>query len=98
MLDLIERFDALYDKLPHHILAETKILPRWLEKKEEYSFWERNNLWILQQALVNGGQHTTLIALWNGKSGDGPGGTKHMVSETRKHGGKTEIIDIERLG
>lgn len=94
----VERFDALYDKLTRHVLAETKALPQWLEKVENYTFWERNNLWMLQHALVNGGIHVTLIALWNGESGSGPGGTAHMVEATKNRGGKTEIIDIDTLG
>ena len=95
--DWVERFDALYNKLPRHVLAQTKTLPRWLARHTDYDFWERNNLWMLQNALVNGGQHISLMALWNGKSGDGPGGTRHMVEETRKQGGKTEIIDINQI-
>jgi hypothetical protein len=30
-------------------------------------------------ALALGGTNTTLIALWDRKGGDGPGGTQHMV-------------------
>jgi hypothetical protein len=95
--DWIERFDALFGKLPHHIMAEAKALPRWLERKAGYNFWERNNLWMLQNALVGGGLNVTLVALWNGQSGDGPGGTRHLVAETRKQGGKTEVIDINLI-
>ncbi len=94
----VERFDALYEKLPRRILADTKELPRWLSKRPDYSFWERNNLWMLQNALVGGGHRATLIALWNGQSGDGPGGTRHMVAETLRQGGKTVVIDINQIG
>ena len=37
------------------------------------------NLWMLQTALDGGGAHMTLIALWDGKGGDGSGGTQHMT-------------------
>lgn len=94
----IERFDQLYNRLTRHILATTKELPVWLRKKEdEYSIWERNNLWELNSALVNGGINMTLIALWDGKGGDGPGGTAHMVQEAKKRGAKVVIIDINTL-
>lgn len=90
----IERFDALYQKLPHHMLCDTKELPAWLQKKKDYTIWERNNLWELNNGLVNGGMHMTLIALWDGKGGDGAGGTEHMVKEAKEKGAKTIIIDM----
>lgn len=93
----VDRFDALYNKLPRKQLAETQELPKWLRGHTEYSFWERNNNWMLQQALSNGGGNITLIALWDGKSGNGPGGTKHLVLETQKLGGRTEIIDMNSI-
>jgi tetratricopeptide (TPR) repeat protein len=93
----VERFDTLYSKLPRKELAESNQLPNWLKNVKEYSFWERNNNWMLQNALANGGENLTLIALWDGKSGDGPGGTRHLVTEARKQGGKTEVIDINLI-
>ncbi len=37
------------------------------------------------------------ICLWDGESGDGPGGTKHMHDEVLKHAGKVYVIDIKTL-
>lgn len=93
----VDRFDALFNRLSRKQLAETKELPKWLRGHTDYNFWERNNNWMLQQALSNGGGNITLIALWDGKSGNGPGGTKHLVLETQKQGGRTEIIDINSI-
>ncbi|MEJ7766630.1 MAG: tetratricopeptide repeat-containing protein [Chitinophagaceae bacterium] len=90
----IERFDRLFQTLPWQILSQTKDLPGWLKKKENYSIWERNNLWMLNQALDNGGIHMSMIALWNKKGGDGPGGTEHMVKEASERGARTLEIDI----
>ena len=39
----------------------------------------------------------TLIALWAGKGGDGPGGTEHMVKEAKEKGAKTVIISMQSL-
>ena len=39
----------------------------------------------------------TLIALWDGKGGDGPGGTAHMVKEAQERGSKTIVLDIKNL-
>lgn len=92
-----ERFDALYKKLRHYTLCNTKQLPAWLQKKKDYNIWERNNLWLLNSALVNGGLNMTLIALWDRKGGDGPGGTQHMVQEAKARGAKTIVIDVTTL-
>jgi hypothetical protein len=93
----VERFNSLYNKLPHQILAQTKDLSNWLQQKKNYSIWERNNLWELTSALTNGGMHMTLIALWDGKGGDGPGGTEHMVKEATARGAKVVPIDITTI-
>lgn len=93
----VDRFDELYQKLPRRILAKTKELPKWLQAKPGYSIWERNNLWMLNSALVCGGINTTMVALWDGKGGDGAGGTQHMVKEAKARGAKTIIIDVAQL-
>lgn len=93
----IEKFDHLYTHLEKRLLAKTKALPKWLQKKPGYTIWERNNVWMLNSALVNSGLHMTLTALWDGKGGDGPGGTQHMVNRARERGAKTIIIDVKEL-
>lgn len=92
--DWVDRFDKLYKKLSKHILSQTRDLPKWLQKKDNYTIWERNNLWELNSALINGGINMTFVALWDGKGGDGPGGTSDMVKEARAKGAKTVIIAI----
>lgn len=89
----IDRFDKLYKSLPTHILSQVKDLPKWLQKKKDYTLWERNNLWELNCALTEGGINMTLIALWDGKGGDGPGGTADMVKEAKAKGAKTILIN-----
>ena len=88
----VERFDELYKKLPQKLLSQTKELPHWLQKKPNYTIWERNNLWMLHNALVCGGAHMSLIAFWDGKGGDAPGGTEHMVQEAQARGAKIMVI------
>lgn len=39
----------------------------------------------------------TIIALWDGKAGDGPGGTGEHVEAVRRIGGKADIIDAAIL-
>ncbi len=95
--DWVDRFNALYSKLPWQVLAQKKELPDWLKSKEHFTIWERNNLWMLYKALENGGLNMSLIALWNGKGGDGQGGTSHMVREAKSRGAKTIVINIEEI-
>ena len=59
--------------------------------------YERNNRWMLEVASRFGGDKVDFVCLWNGESGDGPGGTRHMMEEVRKSGGRTIWLDTRRL-
>ena len=89
------RFYDLTRKLPVRVLAESKELPIWLRSKPQYSIWQRNNLWMLHNALALAGRNLTLMALWDGQGGDGPGGTEDMVRQVEKSGARTMIIDTK---
>ena len=96
----VERFDRLWGTLPSMVLGNSQgslELPRWLRPARDYSVWERNNRWTLANALVYGAQKVTLIALWNGEPGDGPGGTKDMVETAKKRGAKVVLLDAKPL-
>lgn len=86
-----DRFEQLTANHPIHILQLGK------GGGYENSIWEQANLWMLDEALKDGGQNMTLIALWDGKGGDGEGGTEHMVQISREAGAKTVIIDTKKL-
>jgi hypothetical protein len=49
------------------------------------NIWSRANLWMVEEALSLAPQRT-LLALWDGKGGDGPGGTEHLVSVAASYG------------
>ena len=83
------RFDHLTASLPVHILPGAT--------GGDDSIWERTNLWMLDKALKDGGDQMTLIALWDGKSGDGEGGTEHLLRMAKDASAKTLIIDINTL-
>ncbi len=97
----IDRFNNLYEKrTPEQrpVLAENEEQPAWLrEKGENYSIWIRNNLWMLNNALVYGGKNVTLFALWDRKKGDGEGGTEDMVKKAESAGAKSIILDTNKL-
>jgi tetratricopeptide (TPR) repeat protein len=97
--DWVLRFNTLHDARPPVVLSRSAELPRWLREKEGYNIWQRSNLWILSNALdeARGGSHLTLIALWNGKTGDAAGGTEDMVLQAQKRGARTIILPTEKL-
>jgi hypothetical protein len=59
--------------------------------------YERNNLWQLYTALSMGPEKVRFICLWDGKGGDGPGGTKHMYDTVLEHSGRAYVLDTTKL-
>jgi hypothetical protein len=51
----------------------------------------------LKHTLASTDQDSTLIALWNGKTGDGPGGTADLVDQAGQRGAKVVILDTKEL-
>jgi hypothetical protein len=95
--DWVARFDRLHERLPTRVLGEGLEVPDWLAAKSGYSVWQRNNLWLLHNALVQGPSRVSFLALWNGAAGDGPGGTAHMVATARARGGRAVVLDARAL-
>ena len=95
--DWVTRFDKLYAKLPRRELGRSAELPRWLQNKPDYNIWQRNNLWTLYNAMARGSQYVTLIALWDGGTGDGPGGTEDMVNRANASGAAPVILPTKKI-
>lgn len=82
----VVRFHALVERLGAEgmrVLNESVLLPEWLTggaetEGAEVNVWARTNLWMVNEA-IGIAPHRTLLALWDGKAGDGPGGTEHLV-------------------
>jgi hypothetical protein len=78
-------------------------LPAWLRSKDEYTIWQRNNLWMLFNALNEArasktvDPNITLIALWDGAGGDGAGGTADLVQKVKDEGAQTVILETKKL-
>lgn len=85
------RFDRLTKKLPVHILPVEK------SKNSKNNIWAVMNLWMLDHALEFEGKNMTLLALWDGKGGDGNGGTEHMINAAKDKGAKINIININKI-
>jgi hypothetical protein len=61
------------------------------------NIWQRANLWMIEQALALAPEQT-LLALWDAKSGDGPGGTEHLVQAAPRFGVRiAPPIQIQKL-
>jgi hypothetical protein len=89
--DWIARYRRLTEQLPVHVLIPDATAD------VEADVWEDANDWMLRTALAASGADTTLIALWDGKKGDGVGGTDHLVRVVKEHHGKVVIIDVLAL-
>jgi hypothetical protein len=94
----VARYEALCQEKPPRILQNSLALPNWLASRKDYSIWERNNLWMMFNALTTGATRKTLIALFNeDREPDGPGGTKHLLSIAREHGLRAVPVDAKPL-
>ncbi len=60
--------------------------------------YERCNRWLLYSALSYGLDRMHFICLWDGGSGDGAGGTAHMVEEVKKRTSRITWLDTRELG
>jgi SMODS and SLOG-associating 2TM effector domain 1/Protein of unknown function (DUF4231)/Tetratricopeptide Repeats-Sensor len=81
-----------------HILARADQRPTWLQGRAGYSTWQRSNRWILHHAwattTVN---RVTVLALWNGEPGDGPGGTADMVNTAQAGGADVIVLETGKI-
>ncbi len=96
--DWVERFRKLAHRLDVKILPQDgKELPSWAAQRGDYSVWQRNNRWTLHTALSRADTDVSLIVLWDGKGGDGPGGTEDMVRLAQSRGVKVVELPASRL-
>src|SRR5262249_6063271 len=73
-------------------------LPAWLRGWRDYDVWQRCRLSMLFNALAAGGaRNLTLISLWDGKPGPGPGDTQEMIRLVQNRGGRVVIISSESI-
>jgi hypothetical protein len=74
----VERFRALLERAgPDRI----QVMKRGtgLIEGDTANVWERATLWMIEEAMSISAEQA-LLALWDGKAGDGPGGTAHFLA------------------
>ena len=93
-----ENWRERYFAVKNNKLTNLFLMPDQLgPTPENANPYERNNLWQLHLALSMGTEKVRFICLWDGKGGDGPGGTKHMHDEVKKHAGRVFVLDTNTL-
>jgi len=92
--DWVQRFHAIAARVPVVIASAA---PLHEVGGDSSATWVRNNQWLLDRAVDQGGELVTVLALWNGERGDDRGGTAHLVETARARGLEVRIIDTRTL-
>jgi len=96
----VKRFEALVARVgPDRVkvLAAAAPTPYAQEQTTDPGVWERANLWMLEEARLLAPERT-LLALWDGNGGDGPGGTSHLIHIAPTYGVHVApLIETQRL-
>jgi tetratricopeptide repeat protein len=95
--DWVEKFNRVTERNPPLELSDHEELPIWAETISNYSVFQRGNVWLIKHALLQSNVDVTLLALWNGEAGDGPGGTQDMIALAQSHGAKVRIMSSDKL-
>lgn len=94
----VDRYRLLLSRSTPRVLQQSAELPRWLTDKPAYNGWERNNLWMMFNALATGARNLTLIALYNReREANGPGGAGQLLEEAAKWGFKPIELEAREL-
>ncbi len=54
--------------------------------------YARQVRWLIERSLFWGSERLTVIALWDGKPGDGSGGTADLLEEARRHTERVFVV------
>jgi tetratricopeptide (TPR) repeat protein len=92
-----DRYNACKKKLTNPIRSAPMELGELSQDVENGYPYERCNLWLLYTALSYGVDSVHFISLWDGKGGDGPGGTADMYEQIKSRTGNVSIIKTQDL-
>jgi hypothetical protein len=90
--DWHNRYLAVKSKAKLHVMPnELGPLPH------DESPYEHNNRWMLRSAARFGDEKIAFICLWNGLSGDAPGGAQHFMEEAARMTKRIFWLDTRKL-
>jgi hypothetical protein len=87
-----DRFIAAKSKAALHVMPD-QLGPL----RPDENPYERNNMWMLEQASRFGPERIAFICLWDGQGGDGPGGTGHLKAEAGRRTDRIYWLDTRKL-
>jgi hypothetical protein len=67
------------------------------QRKLDDSIWARANAWMIEEAVSRNPARLTVLALWNGEEGEGPGGTRNFIELAKAAGATSVIIDTRKI-
>ena len=88
----VRRFQRLLEKTA----TGPQIMPNdhGLLEDATANVWQRANLWMIEEAR-RVATELALLALWDGKAGEGPGGTEHFIEAAHRCGIRVLPVMIE---
>lgn len=92
----VERFVRLANKHPLRVLPAMRMNAR-SGPEDERGVWQQCNEWMLELALCQGPQFATVMALWDGESGQDAGGTGDMLKLARRSGAKMVVLETTKI-
>lgn len=92
----VERFVRLANKHPLRVLPAMRTNAQ-SGLEGERGLWQQCNEWMLELALCQGPQFATVMALWDGESGQELGGTGDMLKFARRTGAKLVILETTKI-
>ena len=92
----VRRFRALVARVPV-VLHGEGMASADTSDGDAQNVWELNNRWLLDQALTDGAHNLTVLVLWDGQMGDGPGGTGDLVHAAAQAGAEIVVLDADAL-
>lgn len=83
----IDTFRAMLQRTPSWDAAQIGVAA------DDEQLYARTNTWMLEVAAAQQGDDPAhVLALWDGKRGDGPGGSEDLVTQAERRGMVVEIV------
>ena len=91
----VERFRKLFDGLEPEVVGGEA--DRWVTRAGENYPFQRCSMWLATRAFAWPDAEVSVIALWDGKTGDGAGGTADTIEQAKSRGAKIVHLDTREL-